>query len=61
MIVAIGTDDTLASPGSQMNYYQALLDRMGRASVDSFAAATIPPTATGNRFRRHRFPVHGIA
>src|SRR4029450_10059966 len=29
MIVAIGTNDTLASPGSQLDYYKALLDKMG--------------------------------
>ena len=31
MIVAIGTNDTLASPGSQLDYYQAVLDKMGRS------------------------------
>ena len=50
MIVAIGTDDTLASPGSQMNYYQAHLDKMGRASVDSFARLfVIPQVGHGHR------------
>ena len=27
MIVTIGTNDTLASPGAQLDYYQAILDR----------------------------------
>ena len=31
MIVAIGTNDTLASPGAQLDYYQSVLDKMGRA------------------------------
>ena len=31
MIVTIGTNDTLASPGAQLDYYQSVLDRMGRA------------------------------
>ena len=30
MIVAIGTNDTLASPGAQLDYYQSVLDKMGR-------------------------------
>ena len=31
MIVTIGTNDTLASPGAQLDYFQSVLDRMGRA------------------------------
>ena len=45
MIVAIGTNDTLASPGSQLDYYQALIDKMGRAQVDSFARLFVIPQA----------------
>ncbi len=45
MIVAIGTNDTLASPGSQLDYYQALIDKMGRASLDSFARLYVIPQA----------------
>ena len=30
MIVTIGTNDTLASPGAQLDYYQAVLDRIER-------------------------------
>jgi feruloyl esterase len=37
IIITIGTNDTLASPGAQLDYYQSLLDKMGRAKVDSFA------------------------
>ncbi len=43
MIVAIGTNDTLASPGSQLAYYQSLLDKMGRSKVDSFARLFVLP------------------
>ncbi|HSP66839.1 MAG TPA: tannase/feruloyl esterase family alpha/beta hydrolase [Bryobacteraceae bacterium] len=43
MIVAIGTNDTLASPGSQLDYYQAVLDKMGRSKVDSFARFFVLP------------------
>ena len=28
MIVTIGTNDTLASPGAQLDYYQSLIDTM---------------------------------
>src|SRR5207244_3145886 len=43
MIVAIGTNDTLASPGSQLDYYQSLIDKMGRAQVDAFARLFVIP------------------
>ena len=43
MIVAIGTNDTLASPGAQLDYYQSVLDRMGRAAVDEFARFYVLP------------------
>ncbi|MEO8483726.1 MAG: tannase/feruloyl esterase family alpha/beta hydrolase [Acidobacteriota bacterium] len=43
MIVTIGTDDTLASPGAQLDYYQSVLDRMGRATVDRFARLFVIP------------------
>jgi hypothetical protein len=43
MIVTIGTNDTLASPGAQLDYYQSVLDRMGRAAVDRFARLFVMP------------------
>jgi feruloyl esterase len=43
MIVTIGTNDTLASPGAQLDYYQAVLDRMGRRTVDRFARLFVMP------------------
>jgi hypothetical protein len=46
MIVTIGTNDTLASPGAQLDYYQSLLDTMGRAAVDDFARLFVIPQAT---------------
>jgi tannase/feruloyl esterase len=45
MIVTIGTDDTLASPGAQLDYYQSVLDRMGRRAVDAFARFFVMPQA----------------
>jgi feruloyl esterase len=43
MIVAIGTNDTLASPGAQLDYYQSLSDKMGRPQVDRFARLFVMP------------------
>lgn len=43
LMVAIGTNDTLASPGAQLDYYQALIDKMGRSAVDSFARLYVLP------------------
>ena len=43
MIVTIGTNDTLASPGAQLDYYQSVLDKMGRATVDRFARFFVMP------------------
>jgi feruloyl esterase len=45
MIVTIGTNDTLASPGAQLDYYQSVLDRMGRRTVDRFARFFVMPQA----------------
>jgi pimeloyl-ACP methyl ester carboxylesterase len=43
MVVTIGTNDTLASPGAQLDYYQSVLDTMGRATVDRFARFFVMP------------------
>ena len=43
LIVAIGTNDTLASPGAQLDYYQSVIDKMGRAQVDRFARLFVMP------------------
>jgi feruloyl esterase len=43
MIVAIGTNDTLASPGEQLDYYQSLVETMGQATLDSFARLYVLP------------------
>jgi feruloyl esterase len=45
MIVTIGTGDTLASPGAQLDYYQSVLDKMGRDTVDAFARFYVIPQA----------------
>ncbi len=41
----IGTNDTLASPGAQLDYYQSLIGKMGQARVDSFARLFVIPQA----------------
>ena len=43
LLVAIGTNDTLASPGAQISYYQSVIDKMGRSTVDSFARFWVLP------------------
>lgn len=43
LISVIGTNDTLASPGAQLDYYQSVLDTMGRGSVDQFARLWVLP------------------
>jgi hypothetical protein len=45
MIVTIGTNDTLASTGAQLDYYKAVLDKMGRGKVDAFARLFVLPQA----------------
>jgi len=58
MIVAIGTNDTLASPGSQLDYYQAVIDKMGRAQVDAFARLFVIPQ-TGHGLNGTSYSVDG--
>jgi tannase/feruloyl esterase len=43
LIVVIGTTDTLASPGAQLDYYQSVIDRMGPSKVDAFARFFVLP------------------
>ena len=45
MMVTIGTNDTLASPGAQLDYYQSVIDKMGQAAVDQFARFFVVPQA----------------
>jgi tannase/feruloyl esterase len=58
LIVAIGTDDTLASPGAQLDYYQSVIDKMGRATVDSFARFFVIPQV-GHGLRGNSYSVDG--
>ena len=43
MIITIGLMDNLASDGAQLDYYQSLLDKMGRKKVDEFARLFVVP------------------
>lgn len=45
MLVTIGTNDTLASPGAQVEYFQSVIDKMGEATVDQFARFFVIPQA----------------
>jgi len=48
MIVIVGTNDTLASPGAQLDYFQSVIDKMGQDQVDAFARFfVIPQTGHG--------------
>jgi tannase/feruloyl esterase len=58
LIVAIGTDDTLASPGAQLDYYQSVIDKMGRTRVDSFARLYVIPQV-GHGLRGNTYSVDG--
>ncbi|MEO6850397.1 MAG: tannase/feruloyl esterase family alpha/beta hydrolase, partial [Mucilaginibacter sp.] len=43
IIITIGLMDNLASDGSQLDYYQSLIDKMGRKKVDEFARLFVVP------------------
>jgi pimeloyl-ACP methyl ester carboxylesterase len=52
VVVIMGTDDTIAPSGEQLNYYQTIVDTMGRRAVDDFARLYVLPQTghglTGN-------------
>ena len=58
LIVVIGTNDTLASPGAQVAYYQSVIDRMGREQVDAFARFFVLPQ-TGHVLNGTSYGVDG--
>jgi feruloyl esterase len=45
IIITIGTMDNIASCGAQLDYYQSLLDKMGRETIDRFARLYVVPQA----------------
>jgi len=58
MLVTIGTNDTLASPGAQLDYFQSVLDKMGRSTVDRFARLWVMPQ-TGHGLSGSSYNVGG--
>ena len=58
MIVTIGTNDTLASPGEQLAYYQAVIDKLGRKAVDDFARLFVLPQ-TGHGLSGNTYTTDG--
>lgn len=59
LIVAVGTDDTTASSGEQLNYYQTVLDTMGRDAVDAFARLWVIPQG-GHGLAGRSAPINGL-
>jgi feruloyl esterase len=43
IIITIGTGDNLASDGAQLDYYQSLIDKMGRSTIDDFSRLYVVP------------------
>ncbi len=43
LVVSIGTNDTLASPGAQLDYFQSVIKKMGRKKVDRLARFFVLP------------------
>ena len=58
MLVMVGTDDTTAPSGEQLNYYQTVLDTMGREAVDSFARLWVIPQG-GHGLSGRAAPIDG--
>jgi pimeloyl-ACP methyl ester carboxylesterase len=58
LIVAIGTNDTLASPGAQLDYYQSVVQKMGRKKVNAFARLYVLPQ-TGHGLSGTNYSVDG--
>ena len=58
LIVTIGTNDTLASPGAQMDYFQSVIDKMGREQVDAFARFFVIPQ-TGHGLSGESYSING--
>lgn len=59
LISFVGTYDTLASSGAQLDYYQSVLDRMGPQRVREFARFYVIP-ATGHGLSGNNYRVNGL-
>jgi feruloyl esterase len=58
LLVAIGTNDTLASPGAQIDYYASLVKRMGKRRLDRFARLYVLPQR-GHGLQGTAYPLTG--
>jgi feruloyl esterase len=58
MIMTIGAMDNIASCGAQLDYYQSLLDKMGRKTIDEFARLFVVPQA-GHGLSGRSYKVNG--
>jgi hypothetical protein len=58
IIITIGAMDNIASPGAQLDYYQSLLDKMGRKTIDKFARLYVVPQA-GHGLSGRSYKVNG--
>lgn len=58
LIVASGTNDTIASPGAQLDYYQSVIDKMGRDTLDKFARFYVIPHGNHGLMARSA-PING--
>jgi feruloyl esterase len=58
MIITIGAMDNIASCGAQLDYYQSLIDKMGRKKLDQFARLYVVPQA-GHGLSGRSYKVNG--
>lgn len=58
MIITIGAIDNIASCGAQLDYYQSLIDKMGRKKIDKFARLYVVPQA-GHGLSGRSYKVNG--
>ncbi len=58
IIMTIGAMDNIASCGAQLDYYQSLIDKMGRKTIDKFARLYVVPQA-GHGLSGKSYKVNG--
>jgi hypothetical protein len=58
IIITIGAMDNIASCGAQLDYYQSLLEKMGRKNIDKFARLYVVPQA-GHGLSGKSYKVNG--
>ena len=58
IIITIGLMDNIASPGAQLDYYQSLIDKLGRETIDKFARLYVVPNG-GHGLSGKSYKVNG--